>query len=162
GLIDPASAEPILRTAGTSENYRGLFQSARNARPIDGQTLDKLIAEFPEKTKVPPLAEAMVAVEHTHDHLKQIASAGWQAPPNHPDLEPAHEALLLREHFTELLRLDSVQRQPAAFRQYLKESEIAAGELEAQLREKAALPRIVKPFEKISKACTDCHQQFRD
>jgi len=34
GLIDADSAEAILKTAGTGESYRGLYQSARQAQPV--------------------------------------------------------------------------------------------------------------------------------
>src|SRR5262245_56285152 len=60
GLVDPTNAELILRTAGTSENYRGLYQSARNARRLDAKLLDKITGEFPERPAIPPLATAMV------------------------------------------------------------------------------------------------------
>lgn len=162
GLIDYANAEQVLRAAGTSENYRGLYQSALGSRRLDGRALDRLVAEFPETAAIPPLAEAMVAVEHTHDHLKQMAAANWQAPTDHPDLEPAHEALLLREHFKELLRLESVLSQPAEFQHYLVESEAAAEQLEAGLRDEDGRDNVAKAFAAISKACVDCHQQFRD
>ncbi len=160
GFLDPASAEPILQMAGTSPNYQGLYQAAREARVLDARSLANVASDFPEKVAVPPLAEAMVALEHTHDHLKQIAAAGWKPLPEHPDIDPAHEALLLREHFTELLRLESVQDQPPAFKHYLRESEAAAQELEDELRAKSGGADI--PFAKVSKACADCHQQFRD
>ena len=162
GLIDRTNAALVLRTAGTSANYRGLYQAAQSARRLDGAALDRLIAEFPETAAIPPLAEAMVALEHTHDHLKQIAAAGWKAPLEHPDLAPAHEALLLREHFTELLRLESVQAQPAEFRRYLTESEAAASELENCLRQSSSAQVISATFAKITQACANCHQQFRD
>ncbi|MGC4105716.1 MAG: cytochrome c [Thermomicrobiales bacterium] len=162
GLLEPAGAEAILKTAGTSENYRGLFQSAREARPLDAEVLKSLESDFPETAKIPPLAEAMVALEHTHDHLKQIAANQWKPLLKHPDLEPAHEALLLREHFTEMLRLELVAKKPADFRRYSTESETAAEELEKELRESAALEKINASFAKINKACVDCHKQFRD
>src|SRR5690606_34450721 len=117
----------------------------------------------------PPMAEAMVALEHTHDHLAAIAAAGWRTPTGHPDLEPAHEALLLREHFTEMLRTDRVQQQPGEFRQLLRDSEQAAQELEQLLHAwKSATadepaPASLGPLaERISANCKACHQQFRD
>jgi protein tyrosine phosphatase (PTP) superfamily phosphohydrolase (DUF442 family) len=160
GLIEPSAAVPILKAAGTSENYRGLYQSAEAARKLDEVLLDALQAEFPETAKLPPLAEAMVDIERTHDHLKAIAAAGWKTPPDDPDLDPAHEALLLKEHFTELLRTGDVQRHSEVFRQQLLASEQAARALELALRDgmdgrSAALAR-------VTKTCTDCHRQFRD
>ena len=88
GLIGPADALAILTTAGTSTNYRGLYQSAEQARPFDDALLDALEVEFRESVEVPPLADAMVALERTHDHVKQIAAAGWRPVPENPDLDP--------------------------------------------------------------------------
>jgi protein tyrosine phosphatase (PTP) superfamily phosphohydrolase (DUF442 family) len=162
GLVDPTNAELILRTAGTSESYRGLYQSAQSARPMDAKLLDRLVADFPEVAAIPPLAETMVALEHTHDHLKQIAASGWKAVPEHPDLEPAHEALLLREHFAELLRLETVRHEPAEFRHYLAESEAGSRQLENELRERMPAETLNATFAMISRTCADCHKQFRD
>jgi protein tyrosine phosphatase (PTP) superfamily phosphohydrolase (DUF442 family) len=162
GLLNAEAAETLLKMAGTSEGYRGLYQSAREARRLDDKLLDQVLADFPEKVTVPPLAELMVMLEHTHDHLKLIAAADWKSPREHPDLDPAHEALLLREHFTELLRLDAVQSKPAEFRRYLTDSEEVSKGLESELRGGASREKIAAAFARISKACTDCHQRFRD
>ena len=84
-----------------------------------------------------------------------------------PDLDPAHEALLLREHFVELLRTEAVQQQPERFRELLDESEKAAADLETALREwkadSSTVPeRITRSFASISQNCTACHHEFRD
>jgi protein tyrosine phosphatase (PTP) superfamily phosphohydrolase (DUF442 family) len=162
GFVDPVNAELILRTAGTSESYRGLYQSALSARRADARLLDAIATDYPDRAAIPPLAEAMVALEHTHDHLKQIAAAGWKAPPSHPDLEPAHEALMLGEHFKELLRLDSVRQEPVEFQRYLTESQTAAEQLENDLRKMSPTEKLVASFQRISDRCADCHRRFRD
>ena len=169
GLIDPAGAENVLCTAGTSAAYRGLYASAREAKRLDARLLDSLAADFPEKAKIPPLAEAMVAVEQTHDRLKAIASAGWRTPANHPDLEPAHEALLLREHFTELIRSESIQQQSAGFQKLLQEGEAAALALERALSARKAdgydgeaAAEIPSALVKIEANCAACHKTYRD
>jgi protein tyrosine phosphatase (PTP) superfamily phosphohydrolase (DUF442 family) len=161
GLLNPAGAETVLRTAGTSESYRGLYLSAREARPLEKELLDALPVDFPATAKVPPLAESMVAIEHAHDRLKEIAAAGWKSPPQHPDLEPAHEALLLREHFTELLRTDQIQQQPEKFRALLRDAETSAKELEEALGASQA-DQAAAALERINRNCTGCHREFRD
>jgi protein tyrosine phosphatase (PTP) superfamily phosphohydrolase (DUF442 family)/soluble cytochrome b562 len=168
GLIEPSAALGVLKAAGTSENYRGLYQSAEAARKLDKALLDALQAGFPETAELPPLAEAMVELETTHDHLKAIAAASWKTPASSPDLDPPHEALLLREHFTELLRSEAVQREPETFRDLLHDCETAAGELEAALQWKdagqssAAREKISAAFERITTHCAACHRQYRD
>lgn len=163
GLIEPSAAELILKTAGTSENYRGLYESARDAHAFEQALLDSLPSEFPEQSAIPPMAEGMVALEHTWDHVKQIAAAGWKTPPDHPALDPVHEALLLREHFTELLRLEEAAKQPEKFRQYLRDSETAAQQLEDALRGgTVAADEAQKFLATVEKNCAECHKEFRN
>ena len=169
GLIEPSASLAVLKAAGTSENYRGLYKSAESARQLDDALLDALNAEFPETAQIPPLAEAMVALEHTHDHMKEIAAAGWKSPPAHPDLDPPHEALLLREHYTEMLRTDAVQREPEGFQELMRDGEAAAKELELAFaawkdaRFAAPVPEAIPAaLDRVTKNCAACHQQFRD
>jgi protein tyrosine phosphatase (PTP) superfamily phosphohydrolase (DUF442 family) len=165
GLLDPALAESVLKVAGTSEGYRGLYASAREAKRLDDKLLDELQIEYPETAKIPPMAEAMIEVEQTHDHLKSIAAAGWKTPPDHPALAPAHEALLLREHFTELMRTEAAMKEPAQFMEMLKASETAAQQLEDALKAPASedsLKQAAAAFELVSKNCSACHKVFRD
>lgn len=163
GLVAPENALVILKTAGTSENYRGLYESARKARPLDKAFLDNLDVEFHEVAKIPPMAEAMVALEHTFDHMKQIAAAGWKAPPKHPDLDPAHEALLLKEHYAEMLRSDDVKTREEKFRLYLRESETAAQELEDILNKSPlSADKAKTALESVTSRCATCHKDYRD
>jgi protein tyrosine phosphatase (PTP) superfamily phosphohydrolase (DUF442 family) len=167
GLVESEHAITVLRTAGTSESYRGLYESAEKARRFDSALLKALAGEFPERAAVPPLAEAMVRIEHTHDHLKAIEKNGWRPLPAHPDLDPPHEALLLREGFTELLRTGEVKRQPAEFQAMLRRSEAASAELEAGLRtwtdpRQPPPENVAGAFARITNDCKACHQKFRD
>jgi protein tyrosine phosphatase (PTP) superfamily phosphohydrolase (DUF442 family) len=108
GLIAHHDAALVLQVAGTSEHYRGLFESAQSACLLDKALLDELQCEFPLTARLPPLAEAMVMIEQTHDHLKTLQLVDWQTSQEQPALIAEHEALLLREHFTELLRTSDV------------------------------------------------------
>lgn len=169
GFIEPAMAPGILQLAGTNPNYRGLYESAESARKLDAAVLDALKADFPESAELTPMAEAMVHLEHTQDRVKMIAAAGWKSPPSHPEIIPAQEVLLLKEHFTELLRAESLATEPQGFQAMLRESESAATDLEAALMNwnasGAALPipnALPASFEKIAKNCVACHTQYRD
>lgn len=169
GLLRPQDSITILRTAGTNEGYRGLYESANAARRLDDNRLDELEASFPETAEIPPLAAAMLAIERVHEHLLACEQADWNSPGNHPDLDPAHEALLLREQFTELLRTDATHQQPAAFRTFVSDSENSAAELEAELRNpppasdhESRPQRLSQRLAHVTKNCKSCHQQFRD
>lgn len=163
GFITHDQGRQLLAVAGTGENYRGLFQSVDDAKPLDSKLLDDLLASFPETAKLPAMAEAMVAIEHTHDHLKLIEKAGWKTPADHPALTAGHEALLLREHFTELLRADDLKARPEKFRQLTGEAETLCVDLEETL--KASLVDVEAASRKLAAVtanCTACHQVYRD
>ncbi len=174
GLIPSSQSLNVLELAGTSPHYRGLYESVRQVQPFEATQLRELKVEFKEKVEIPPMAQAMVDIERTHHHLQLIAASDWQSPPAHPDLDPAHEALLLKEHFAELLRTDSVQEQPEEFRMLLEESARASQALEHALRQQIdtasdsnlsdskSLESIHRLSDNIATRCTACHQQFRD
>ncbi len=180
GLLPGSDAVSVLKLAGTNPHYRGLYEAARGAERLDPSALANLKVEFRSAVDVAPMAQAMVAIEHTHDRLKAFAAAEWQAPRDQPDLDAAHEALLLREHFTELLRTDAVLHESDEFRSLLRESELASEGLERALRsgDRAASSSKESPTDpspqegpagaagdflaRITAHCQTCHLQFRD
>lgn len=169
GLIPSELAVSILEVAGTDPNYKGLYESARKAKALDKTLIDELQVEFREVQEIPPMAEAMVQLSHAHDHLHLVAKAGWERPADHPDLEPVHEALLIRELYTELLRIGEVANQPEDFRRWLENSETAAKELETELAtwnvaESATVPpkRFAELVKRITTNCKACHVKYRD
>lgn len=163
GMLDNAAALGVLKTAGTSPNYRGLYDTVATAQKLAPDVLDKLPVDFRASVEGPPLVDAMVAIEHNHDRLKAMDAAGWKALADHPDLDAAHEALLLKEQFTELLRTDDVQKQPQKFGDLMRTGNEAAGQLEAVLRAASRnAKRAAAAFAKVSANCQACHQAFRD
>lgn len=169
GLLSPSDARDILKLAGTSENYRGLYQSAESAKPLDTALLDALQVEFTEQAEVPPLAEAMIAIDAASERLQAMAAALWRAPAGQPDLDPAHEALLLREHYTELIRMDAAEDQPDGFRELMSASEASARQLEDGLVAWSRAGSPGRPSETVDRAlaavtqsCVACHQAYRD
>jgi len=168
GLIDHSAGLHVLRIAGTNRSYRGLFQSVASARRFEQAVLDSLPTDFPEKAELPRRAESMVRLEDTYDRLKQIAAAGWGDLPEHANTDPAHEALLLKEHFVEMLRLEH-DHSDDAYREYLTESRDASAALETALvawqQEGSAVlvpAAVAASLEQISRNCAACHQRFRD
>jgi len=167
GLIQPADGLELLDQAGTSRNYRGLYAATREAQVIPEAETSQLKIVFEERAAVPPMAAAMVSLEHTFDNLKRLAAAHWGPLPAHPDIDARHEALLLREHFAELLRIEGAATQRPAFQSLLREGLQWAEQLEAGLDlpvsrlspESEHLPRIMQG---LTDNCRHCHTQFRD
>ena len=165
GLLQADQAPAVLKAAGTSEHYRGLFASAAAARRISDFDLDQLAAEFQPVAKVPPMADAMVQIEHTQDRLKAFAETGWQRLANQPDLDQAHEALILKEHYRELARSTDAQQRSREFRSMLAAAEQSAERLERVLRDRErpmVYQRADAALAAVSQECTRCHQRFRD
>lgn len=167
GLIEQDPTCSILKIAGTSENYRGLFESVEAAQRLPDAVLDAIPNAFPELATLPPMAVAMVELELTYDHLKKLADAGWKPFASHSALDPAHEALLLRQHFTEMLRMENVTQRAEGFRKLLIDSESDAKLLEDTIRQKLQDPAKLldaasESIARISVNCTNCHRQYRD
>jgi hypothetical protein len=163
GSLKPEQAESVLRTFGTSQNYLGLWRSAREARPVDASVLRDVKVEYREVAPVPPLAEAMVLVDEHFDHLKQLQENGWKARSDHPDLNARHEALQLHEHVTELGRGEAVAGKTQDYLKLLAQSQDAT----RALREALAATRIHDDaardaMTRLGRSCTACHTQFRD
>jgi protein tyrosine phosphatase (PTP) superfamily phosphohydrolase (DUF442 family) len=163
GMLKPEQAEDVLKTFGTGENYKGLWQAARDAKRVDDKELAALQIQWVERAKIPALADAMVKVDQHNDHMKLIQKSGWKTPPSHPDLDPPHEALQLEEHFREIARTDDAKGRPEGYRKLLAEAEHSAADLREAL---SATPRDAKTiqsaFKRLSTSCTACHKGFRD
>lgn len=172
GSMEPDQALRILELAGTNPSYKGLFHTVRTAKRIEPSELAKLPMDFPSVCEVSPLVDSMVALDGTFSKLNQCAQAGWKpaSEATTPSIDLAHEAVLLREHFEEMQRLEELSKYPAEFARMLKESEQAAVFIESMLNPIGGELRL-KPIHRkaldvnwmtIRSNCTNCHQQFRD
>ncbi len=168
GLVPRGQALEILKLAGTSPNYKGLYQSAEHAKPMSEEELRALQVEFQESVEIPPMAEAMVVLEHTFDLVKKLAENKWKPLARKPEVDAAHEVLLLQEHFTEMLRLDETKKQPKDFAEMLQDSETAALALQAgvdklsQEDHDETYEQLGQSVQRIEANCKKCHEQYRN
>lgn len=156
-----------LKRAGTAANYTGLYAAAGQFALVPAQELDQVPSDFPEVAPVAKLVELMVGVDERWEHLKQIRAAGWRTPASHADLDPPHEALLLREAYREAVRLEDVRQRSGELREWFVEAEATAGALESALRgvnEKgsAGATAAENAYRRAADACTRCHSKYRD
>jgi protein tyrosine phosphatase (PTP) superfamily phosphohydrolase (DUF442 family) len=169
-LDDTCAVETVvaeMRRAGTDPHYTGLYAAPEQLCRPTPRELDAVTAEFPEAAEVSGLAQAMVGLDERWERLKKVRTAGWKTPPNHPDIDPAHEALQLVEHYREAQRLPEVEQRPEELRRGLRDAEERAGELEAVLRSGAAKHQVEgaaaeKAFHAAESACAGCHARYRD
>jgi protein tyrosine phosphatase (PTP) superfamily phosphohydrolase (DUF442 family) len=171
GKLTNQQALAAMKVFGTGENYLGLWAAARNARPVDPEALKKLNIVYQEVAPIPPLADAMVQIDNLSDNLKSCQAVGWTTPKTHPDLDPAHEALKLRETMFEVMRTDDFAKRPDDFKAWMKNGEKLAGELEDRLRARAkdqastdskASDAIDGALLQIQNNCNACHTVYRN
>jgi protein tyrosine phosphatase (PTP) superfamily phosphohydrolase (DUF442 family) len=169
GEIEPDQATKVLEAAGTGKNYLGLFAAAKNAKLLDPQLIRDLQVEFKSKTPAPPLVEAMGQLEVTLERLELLEKDHFQSVASQPDLEPAHQALLLRECYTELLRQPELKSKPESFQKMMQEAETSAKAVEEALvgwktaKYGGSPPRgFAKQFGALAQSCKKCHEAFRD
>jgi hypothetical protein len=110
----------------------------------------------------------MVAIDERWDRLKEVRAAAWKVPPNHPDVDPSHEALQLAEQFREAGRLPEVKnKHPEELVRWLADAEKAATDLEGVLRRGKAKGEVDEAtaealFRKATADCARCHAKYRD
>jgi len=162
-----ADAVAILRRAGTAPHYRGLYAALQQFQPLTNSELDQVAADFPEVAEVPDLVQWMVTAERHIDRLRAVRAAGWQAPAGKPSLDPAHEALLLREALAEMARLPELQMRPAEWGAAIVAAQERIERLETALRKNTATREVDRAsleaaFLAVEADCAACHAKYRD
>jgi protein tyrosine phosphatase (PTP) superfamily phosphohydrolase (DUF442 family) len=166
GLLSNDEAVNVLTKMGTGANYAGLWKSARTTATMPLEELKKRNVDFREIAAVPPIAEAMVHVDEKFDHLKLAQKAGWEKPKDHPDIDPPHEALQLRELLFELMRTDEFKAKPDDYKKWTEESLLQAESLHKLLKDgpptAEAKTKSDALMTSLKKGCADCHKAYRD
>ncbi|WP_165251522.1 cytochrome c [Paludisphaera soli] len=167
GWSDERAAD-WLRLAGTSADYRGLYESVRDFAPPTAAELEAAGAELPERSEVPALVETMVKVDERWDALKAVQKAGFKPPAGRPDVDPTAEALQLLELYREASRLPDSKARGEAFLEQTAAAEALADELYRSMAAYAkqpspeALDRLEASFAAAGKSCKSCHASHRD
>lgn len=158
GSLDPATAVQFLTLAGTGKEYAGLWRDVTEvALPTDGTPLPELV----EIARVNSLASAMAGLDRHWDNLKLCRDAGWTSHPEHSDLLPEHEVLLVREGLREAIRTTPPDRFDEQFHQWLTAAESQAGRLEKHLKRQEYRPAAEIVWQ-LEKSCKQCHANYRN
>ena len=157
GLMDGTEALDILKVAGTSRKYAGLWDSVESYEPPpNGHPLPELV----EIATTNSVAAGMANIDRQFDLLKLCQSAGWTSPSSHPDVSPSQQAILLKESFRELCRAIE-KNEDERYLAGMKESEMLATELETALfSTKASVAD--KTLSLLARQCRECHSAWRD
>jgi hypothetical protein len=161
GLLTNEQGTELLRMAGTSKDYPGLW---RDVAKFQAPTGPAARVELHDMAPVSSFTAEMATLDRLWDRLLWCQEAGWKTRPDHPDLVPEREALLVYESLRELHRLARTEATgplPEPFRSLLQEAEQLAAELRTAVKQQdhARADRLTRALEE---RCDRCHLEYRD
>lgn len=163
GEISPKRGVSLMRAAGTSESYPGLYSCVRRAEPVDPAALEDEEIALPEVAEVSGLVESMAAIGRAWEHLKLLRDAGWSAPRDHPDLVAVAEARILHDRYADLVDDPDVRNFPAEFHEMLGEAARRAERLVEAVQRRSVSPREADRWmEASAQSCRRCHDAYRN
>ncbi len=164
GELEPTEGVELMRTAGTSASYDGLYDDVSTAVQIPGINIDTLgPKELPEAVVVTGLAASMVEINDVFADIRAVADAGWTVPSDHPDLELEEAAPRLPDLFRALA--DELDRPTnahvdAGYRVMMREAAETASSLEAAINaEDWTLADELRSS--VAQSCVRCHEAYR-
>jgi len=162
GMLPNEQAVMLMRHAGTSPSYAGLYKCVEELGKVPDTELDMAPDLFPATAPVPGFVKAMAEVSQAYSHLKQVRDADWQVPEDHPDLVPSAEAGKL-ENLLRSLRLDpEYKKYPPDFKEMMEESWQTAVDFEKLLTDQAEHDDLRKALERVGQSCKACHTPYRN
>ncbi|MBU6303643.1 MAG: hypothetical protein KGS60_19020 [Verrucomicrobia bacterium] len=149
GSLDQAGALHLLEAAGTGREYEGLW---RDVREFHGVPEGVVPAPIVETAPVPDLVSAMVEADDVASRLKDLLGVADEQALS----EAARQAVLLREAFLEMVRLEEAAP--------LRPGLLEASDLATGLREAIATnPRsAMVSLDRIRAKCAECHRSERN
>jgi protein tyrosine phosphatase (PTP) superfamily phosphohydrolase (DUF442 family) len=150
-----------LEQSGCSPKYSGLYKDVAAFAVPAASELAALEAP-PEQVRPEGVRGSMVAVDESWSMLKHCKDAGWKTPPDHPDVQPSHEALMLQEQLREMARLEKAEQMGAEFLQLLADSERLASELSRILEDGGDAGAADTAYTTLKQSCSNCHTDYRD
>ncbi len=156
-----ADALAFLKRAGTGAEYSGLWNDVRFYKAPTNDEIAKAPREFSSVAPTPSLVQSMVQMDHLVEHLQALQGNNWQTPVQNPDLDPPHEALMLREIHAELQRAEIIKKRPENFKKWLADGEKHSESLRNALRS-GHTEIASRKLKEITANCRSCHAVYRN
>lgn len=165
GVLDRDGGLSVLRQAGTSERYEGLWRSVRvfEAWPKDNRPLPPLVEAVASSNP----ASIMARIDRVFDDLEEATASGWGTMLDPKKASITEGAVLLGDGFRETIRaMKSNQSNAEGEAQaeqirLLGEAAALAYELESAA-ESNVWSTAEAHFNRLDKRCGSCHRQYRD
>ena len=157
---DAETARAFLVAAGTSPDYPGLWRDvACFVPPSPGEVAEARLTAVAE---VEDFAAGMARLDRLWDGVRILADAGWTTPLDHPDLDPDHQPVLVRQAL-EACAEAAPERWAAEeeFRRQMRRAVERAFALEAAAAVGDAA-RADTAFRALKRTCMSCHDAYRD
>lgn len=161
GKLTPEQAMTRMKVSGTGDNYQGLWQAVREAKPLPAAALQADVTKFPAVAKVRGTVATMSEIDAVFDNVTAAQKAGWQVPADHPDLVPGKETKRLASLFSQLHGEAECAGKPAAFHEQLARA-IAQSKALDDAVAKADAAAATTQHGLLQKGCKECHKAFRD
>ena len=158
--VGGAEASERLASAGYPRKYEALYVELEGFDPASLDRAAVAGAPLPETAPVASLASAMAGLDRTWDAVLACRDAGWETPPGHPDVTPAHEAMIMGEHFREINRL-LIVGEPEELKSLMGRAERQAWAMRDALDAGDRAGATVAS-QALASTCNACHGRFRD
>ncbi len=167
GFATPRQATEMMKQAGTSPQYAGLYEAVATAKRVSDVTLDRVAGTFPSRTQPNAIVELMIAMDECVGYLEDCQEADWKSPRNSPDLDPLREADVLASM---LGRIDLVWSSKttlgaddkASFLRLAEGNVTDATVLQKMLSEMTSRENRNGALASLRAGCKSCHETFRD
>jgi cytochrome c556 len=157
GASDGKEVLEILKRAGTSENYPGLW---RDVEAFTKPASDEELPELVSVADVGSMVAAMAKIDRAHDNLKLFVAADWGILQDRRDLVATREAKKVKEGFEASLE-NLADGSDEQLKTWMGESLSKADALETALQSQDTA-QATQHFGALQKACKTCHADYRN
>ncbi len=170
-VLDGAPREQAIaemrQWCGTSKTYEGLYRTVATAAMPGDDELDDFDWELESQQAFDGVRDLMIRISRHWDNVEGMAKRDWQVNPDHPDVDPANEAAVLRGLFEQMAELPEVGAAADDYRGWVRDSvERSAALREAYLGRRQAggedAGASTEAFSELKASCTACHDAYRN
>jgi protein tyrosine phosphatase (PTP) superfamily phosphohydrolase (DUF442 family) len=170
-VLDGISREQAIaemrQYCGTAPEYEGLYRDvATKAIPTEAESRAYEF-DFPAKRAFTGFRDSMISISRREDFLTRASKKGFALDPEHPDVDPIHEAGTLADTLRITGELPEVKKRPADFQTWIKTAAEQALVLEKRLSEArtgdaAAADAAKRAYADLTATCKTCHDSYRN
>ncbi len=170
-VLDGTSREQALgemgQWCGTSKKYEGLFRTIAEMDLPSADTTAALDFDFAPAHAFEGLRGMMVPTARSWDYLKLLVDRGWEADPEHPDVDAYNEADKMAQAFGSFAHDAALGEEPEDLQEWYRASVTETAALRDALQrhrggDRSAAADAVRHFRAVGNLCSTCHKSYRN